>query len=200
MILRNSAARRPKGEGEAPMDNTISSRTDVVAVQTQPRPTATPVRVQFADVLSGGAQALVRGAQAAVSVLPGAPLAAVAVRGGSLGFPTSATSGLAGVAGLGGVRSVASAVTVGAPEGPGGATGAASLANVAGMSTGVGGATSGGTADGGLESTMAQSEQMNLYYLQVQEEVNAQNRTYTALSNVLEVEHSTAKSAIGNIH
>ena len=40
---------------------------------------------------------------------------------------------------------------------------------------------------------MAQSEQMNLYYLQVQEEVNAQNRTYTALSNVLEVEHSTGE-------
>jgi hypothetical protein len=197
MISRNFAARRPKGEGEAPMDNTITSRADVVAVQTQPRPTATPVRVQFADVLSGGAQALVRGAQAAVSVLPGAPLAAVAVRGGSLGFPTSATPGLAG---LGSGRSVASAVTVGTPEGPGGATGATSLANVAGMSTGVGGATAGGTADGGLESTMAQSEQMNLYYLQVQEEVNAQNRTYTALSNVLEVEHSTAKSAIGNIH
>jgi hypothetical protein len=30
--------------------------------------------------------------------------------------------------------------------------------------------------------------------------VNAQNRTFTALSNVLEVEHNTAKSAIGNIH
>ena len=197
MISRNFAARRPKGEGEAPMDNTITSRADVVAVQTQPRPTATPVRVQFADVLSGGAQALVRGAQAAVSVLPGAPLAAVAVRGGSLGVPTSPTSGLPG---LGTGRSIASAVTVGTPEGPGGATGAAGLANVAGMTAGVGGASSGSTSDGGLESTMAQSEQMNLYYLQVQEEVNAQNRTYTALSNVLEVEHSTAKSAIGNIH
>jgi hypothetical protein len=175
------------------MDTTIS-RADVVAVQTQPRPTATPVRVQFADVLSGGAQALVRGAQAAVSVLPGSPLAAVAVRGGSLGFPTGTT----GLAGLGGGRSIASAVTVVTPEGPGGATGAGSLASVAGTS--LAGASSGGASDGGLESTMAQSEQMNLYYLQVQEEVNAQNRTYTALSNVLEVEHSTAKSAIGNIH
>ena len=47
---------------------------------------------------------------------------------------------------------------------------------------------------------MAQAQQQNLYYLQVQEEVNAQNRTFTALSNVLEVEHSTAKAAIGNIH
>ncbi len=184
------------------MDNTISvsttSRADVVAVQTQPRPTATPVRVQFADVLAGGAQALVRGAQAAVSVIPGAPLAAVAVRGGG----SSAAGGA--LSGLGGLRSVASSVTVGTPEGPGGTTAGAglgaSLVGVGGTSAGVGGASTGSTSDGGLESTMAQSEQMNLYYLQVQEEVNAQNRTYTALSNVLEVEHSTAKSAIGNIH
>jgi hypothetical protein len=63
------------------------------------------------------------------------------------------------------------------------------------------GAGAGGTGtDGGLESSMAQSQALNLYYLQVQEEVNAQNRTFTALSNVLEVEHNTAKSAIGNIH
>jgi hypothetical protein len=41
---------------------------------------------------------------------------------------------------------------------------------------------------------------MNLYYLQVQQEVNDQNRTFTALSNCLEVENNTAKSAISNIH
>lgn len=176
------------------MDSRISTRADVVAVQTQPRPTATPVRVQFADVLAGGAQALVRGAQAAVNAIPGVPLAALAVRGGGPASPGAALSG------LGGTRSVASAVTVGtAPEGPGG-TSTSGLAGVGGMSVGLGGTAAGTSSDGGLESTMAQSEQMNLYYLQVQEEVNAQNRTYTALSNVLEVEHSTAKSAIGNIH
>jgi hypothetical protein len=157
------------------MDNRISARADVVAVQTQPRPTATPVRVQFADVLAGGAQALVRGAQAAVSAIPGVPLAAVAVRGGSPAVAVAAT-----------------------PEGPGG-TSPAGVVGVGPTGLGVGGAP-GGASDGGLESTMAQSEQMNLYYLQVQEEVNAQNRTYMALSNVLEVEHSTAKSAISNIH
>jgi hypothetical protein len=179
------------------MDNRIS-RADVVAVQTQPRPTATPVRVQFADVLAGGAQALVRGAQAAVSAIPGAPLAAVAVRGGGTTMAVGATG--TGLSGLGSFRSVASAVTVGTPEGPGGATGGTGLAGVGAMGVGPGGASTGTPSDGGIESTMAQSEQMNLYYLQVQEEVNAQNRTYTALSNVLEVEHSTAKSAIGNIH
>jgi hypothetical protein len=178
------------------MDNRISSRADVVTTQTQPRPTATPARVQFVDVLSGGAQALVRGAQAAMNAIPGTPLAAVAVRGSGSASSVNPSSGLAA---LGSSRSVASAVAVSTPEGPGGVPGAGGLVNVGGMSIGLGG-TGAVTSDGGLESTMAQAEQMNLYYLQVQEEVNAQNRTYTALSNVLEVEHSTAKSAIGNIH
>jgi hypothetical protein len=121
-----------------------------------------------------------------MTFLPGAPLAAVAIRPG--GPPSTAASFT-----LGGPSSVAS-VSVGAmPEGPGGSTVAG---GVPGLSTG----TTGSPSDGGLQSTMAQSEQMNLYYLQVQEQVNAQNRTYTALSNVLEVEHSTAKSAISNIH
>jgi hypothetical protein len=182
------------------MDNSIPPyRADVVSVQTSRRPTPTPARVQFSDLLAGGAQALVRGAQAAVSVLPGSPLAAVAVRGGGSG--TSASGALD----LSSAGSSASLVSVGAtPEGPGGSAGVG--ATVGGVSLGVGAA--GGTAssgasstsDGGLESSMAQAQQENLYYLQIQEEVNAQNRTFTALSNVLEVEHSTAKSAIGNIH
>ena len=57
-----------------------------------------------------------------------------------------------------------------------------------------------GTNDPSIASTLAQDQEMNLYYLQVQEQVNAQNRTYSALSNVIEVEHNTAKTAIGNIH
>jgi hypothetical protein len=81
------------------------------------------------------------------------------------------------------------------PEGPGG------IASPGDVSLGTGAGDSGGAGAGGaLESSMAQAQAMNLYYLQVQEEVNAQNRTFTALSNVLEVEHNTAKSAIGNIH
>lgn len=68
-----------------------------------------------------------------------------------------------------------------------------------GLSTGSG--TSGSATDGtNLEGTLAQDQQLNMYYLQVQEQVNAQNRTFTALTNVLEVEHSTAKAAITNIH
>ena len=171
------------------MDNVIAPvRPDVVSISTAPRPTPTPVRVQFSEVLAGSARALVRGAQAAVRSLPGAPLMAVAVRGGS-SVATSASVT------LGGSSAFSAPLGAAPPEGPGGAA----LAGVAVAGVGPG-AGSGGAVDGGLESSMAQAQQMNLYYLQVQEQVNAQNRTFTALSNVLEVEHNTAKSAIGNIH
>jgi hypothetical protein len=159
---------------------------NMVAVPTAPRPTPTPVRVQFSDVLASGARALVRGAQAAASILPGAPIAAMALRGGATGW--AATGGVPHLSATG---STVSAATVGTtPEGPGGTPAAP---------TGTTGA-SGAPTDDGIQSSMAQSEQMNLYYLQIQEEVNSQNRTFTALSNVLEVENNTAKSAIGNIH
>jgi hypothetical protein len=45
-----------------------------------------------------------------------------------------------------------------------------------------------------------QSQQMNRYFIQVQQEVDAQNRTFTTLSNVLKTENDTVKNAIGNIH
>jgi len=164
------------------MDNTIPTvRPDVVALETTPRPTATPVRVQFSEVLAGGARALVQGAQAAVRALPGAPVVAAAVRGGSLG--ASLPAGAPGAA----------------PEGPSAGRLAAGVPAAAAMLPAGGGAAA-GLADGSIEGSLAQSQQMNLYYLQIQQQVNDDNRTFTLLSNVLEVEHNTAKSAIGNIH
>ena len=62
------------------------------------------------------------------------------------------------------------------------------------------GLTQGGYGEGGnLESSLQQSQEMNLYYLQIQEAVNAQNRSFSTLSNVLKAEHDTVKTAIGNI-
>jgi hypothetical protein len=162
-------------------------RPDVVGVQTSPRPTAPPSTVSFAEVMAGGARALVQGAQAAVRALPGSPLVAVALRGGSGGSTTSAFGGSPSIVSLASVP-----VT---PEGPGGTSGSGVAS-----ATGAGSSSSEAASDASLQASMAQSQQMNLYYLQVQEQVNAQNRTFTALSNVLEVEHSTAKAAITNIH
>ena len=51
----------------------------------------------------------------------------------------------------------------------------------------------------GLDGSLQQSQDMNLYYLQVQEQVNQQNRSFTTISNVMKAQHDTVKNAIGNI-
>lgn len=182
----------------------IAARPDVTVATSQPRVTPTPARGAFKQVL---AQSLVRGAETAMRMLPGGPLMAVAIRGGgaqgsALGVPMT---------GIGApVRSG------GAPEGPGGAAlrpvsvgaavpplgvGAAGMLAAGGgggAGTAAGGAQA-GAEGGGLEASLQQSQDMNLYYLQIQETVNAQNRSFTALSNVLKAEHDTVKTAIGNI-
>lgn len=178
---------------------TISSRPDVTVATTTARVTPTPDRGAFKRVL---AQSLVRGAETAMKVLPGGPLMAVAVRGGggpgAFGVPMTGTGSPLRSGG-------------GAPEGPGGAAtrggalgGAVQSVGGAALASATGGAAPGGTAaagaeGGGLESSLQQSQEMNLYYLQIQEAVNAQNRSFTALSNVLKAEHDTVKTAIGNI-
>lgn len=160
----------------------ISARPDVAVATTTPRVTPTPPRTHFKEVLSSS---LVRSAEAAMRVLPGSPLMALAVRGGagpapSIGVPMAGTS----------TRSLGLS-----PEGPGGNPVRTSL-GVAGANAAASGATGEGS---GLEASLAQNQELNLYYLQIQEQVNAQNRSFTALSNVLKAEHETVKTAIGNI-
>lgn len=145
---------------------TLSARPDVAYATTAPRVTPTPPRAgKFAEVLTSS---VVRSAETAMRSLPGAPLMAVAVRGGS--GPAVPLSG--------------PAQAMARPEGPA-----------------VTGTTMGGMPGeaAGVESSLAQSQDMNLYYLQIQEQVNAQNRSFTALSNVLKAQHETVKTAIGNI-
>ena len=174
------------------MDTRIANaaRTDVMMIESAPRPTPTPTRVSFGQVLAAGVGGIVQGAELAASRLPGSPITATAVRGGM----TTMSTPLANVGGL--------AVDATA-EGPGGmaagtgVVGGSSILGAAGVAgLGASSADPGGTID----SSLQQSAQMNLYYLEVQQQVDAQNRTFTALSNVLKTEHDSAKSAIGNIH
>lgn len=162
----------------------VTARPDVTVATSAPRVTPTQPRTQFKEVLT---KSLVRSAEAAVRVLPGSPLMAVAVRNGAgptpgIGVPMSG-SGARAAEGPGANASLgsSSAAAVNGALGGGSATGAA------------------GGQDGGLEASLQQSQEMNLYYLQIQEAVNAQNRSFTALSNVLKAEHDTVKTAIGNI-
>jgi hypothetical protein len=158
---------------------TLPSRPDVSFTATAPRVTPTPPRAsRFGEVLSN---TVVRSAESAMKMLPGAPVMAVAVRsasgGGSLNVPMTA-----------------------GPEGPSTTLlqGARGTVPTPMNTTGLPATTTAGTP-GNIESSLQQSQEMNLYFLQIQEAVNAQNRSFTTLSNVMKAEHETVKTAIGNI-
>jgi hypothetical protein len=190
------------------MDSSIPSgpgvRPDVVTAETAPRPTARTVGAPFSEVLAGGARAFVRGATVAARAIPGSPLMAVAVRNGpvttTMPVSTALPEGPGAVSGYTGPIGLGSGVVSGGGMGAAVGVGAANPANIGALGGGVAASSGASTGDGSLDSVMAQDQEMNLYYLQIQEQVNAQNRTYSALSNVIEVEHNTAKTAIGNIH
>lgn len=158
------------------MDTRINpggSRTDVISTSTASRVTPR-AGAPFREMVSRGTGAIVRGAEAAVTSLPGAPIVAAAVRGG----PSSGT-GTPGSRFDGSSRIGASPGTAENPLGSA-ALGAS-------------------TESPSVEQALAQSQDFNLYFLQLQEQMAAENRAYSAMSNVLKARHDTVKNAIGNI-
>jgi hypothetical protein len=170
------------------MSNAIPPvRSDVVTVTSAARPTPSPVRVSFGDILAKGASSLVQGAEAAMDVLPGGPLVAAALRG-STGISNTSTPMMS--SGLGSHPSTATA------EGPS-AIGGSSVGGGFGTATGTGTTGTGGAPS--MDQSLQQSQEMNLYFLQIQQEVNQQSQTFTTLSNVMKSEADTIKNAIGNL-
>jgi hypothetical protein len=54
-------------------------------------------------------------------------------------------------------------------------------------------------AGSSADALLSRNADQNLYYLRLQEQISAESRSYTALSNVLKARHDTIKNAIGNI-
>ena len=90
---------------------------------------------------------------------------------------------------------LAAAVRPGAP-GPIGAGYSGSMQRAEGPS---GTAAEAPAGQSGIEGTLSQNADMNLYYLELQERISAESRSYSALSNVLKARHDTVKNAIGNL-
>ncbi len=156
--------------------------TGVYPTTTAPRVTPPPAQ-PFQQVMYAGSAAIVSGAEAAVTHLPGGGVLAAAMRPGasSAAFPLSSPVG-------------SGALT--RPEGP---TGTAGVSG-SGLGTSTGG-TSGvaGAGDPSIEQVMSQDADQNMYYLKLQEQMSAESRSYSAISNVLKARHDTMKNAIGNI-
>ncbi len=153
---------------------------DVVATATAPRVTPSPTR-PFQQVMSAGSSAIVSGAEAAMAHLPGGSILAAAMR------PTGSLSTL----------SNASALSATGPTG----TAVAPAAGTGIANTGLASTSATGTASGDptMDQMMSQDADQNLYYLQLQEQMSQESRSYSAVSNVLKARHDTMKNAIGNI-
>jgi len=145
----------------------------VTTTPIQPRTTAQPTR-PFQQVMGAGAGAIVGGAEAAVRRLPGGPILAAAFRPG--GGPTSGVPASA-VATTPEGTALAATHSGGAPESP---------------------ENPGSGDDPNVEGMLDENADKNLYYIALQERISAENRMYTAYSNVLRVRHETMKNAIGN--
>jgi hypothetical protein len=153
--------------------------TGVSATPSAARVTA-PAAQPFKAVMSAGASAILSGAEQAVTRLPGGPILAAAFRPNAadvgspvVGAPAAVGSGTAGVGSL-------------TPEGTAGTAGLGSGAPAA-------------AENGGVEAALNQSANQNLYFIEIQERISAESRSYSAISNVLKARHDTVKNAIGNI-
>jgi hypothetical protein len=147
---------------------------------------ATPKGATFGTVLAA-ANPILKGAEAVAEVLPGGPLIAAAIKAPA----AMAKSG----AGAMPMSSFTSSAGGGATMTPSTSIGT-SLGTGAAATGGVGGAPA---EQGNIESVLQDSQAFNLYYLQLQEEISAENRSYSTMSNVLKARHDTVKNAIGNI-
>jgi hypothetical protein len=165
---------------------TIAPSPNVAVVTSSARLTPTPPRAtKFGEVLANTA---VTSAESVMTTLPGGPMMALAVRGGAASVPLgTSTQGLT-TPGTG----VTGAASTSA-EGPatGGAAGTSGIPGVPG--------TGADPTNGGIEASLQQSQEMNLYMLNVQQQVQQQNQQFTTLSNCMKAQHDTVKTAIGNI-
>jgi len=141
----------------------------VTSGPTAGRTTPQPTR-PFNQVMGAGAGAVVSGAEAAVRRLPGGPILAAAFRPGvAQAHSSPAAPALTTPEGT-------PIAASGSPESPASAE----------------------AGDPGVEGMLDENANRNLYYIALQERISAENRLYTAYSNVLRVRHETMKNAIGN--
>jgi hypothetical protein len=170
-------------------DRSLAFENRVQIQPTRARQTDAPAS-PFRDVLAGGVSVLMSGAEIATHVLGTPTLAAAVQQAGA-----NATSALSGAGAAAGAMSglTSRGAVVGTPS---------TLATATPATTTPGLATS-GVSDASdmaqMEAMQRESQVFNLQLLDLQEQVQQENRHFTTISNVLRAKHDTAKAAVSNI-
>ena len=147
--------------------------TRVMAGASAARVTAPPGQ-PFQAVMNAGASAILSGAEQAVTRLPGGPILAAALRpaAGHVS-PAQLSGGAQGQLTPEGATATTTGAEAGSPSlaGPGSS----------------------------LEAALSEGANQNLFFIQLQERINAESRDYSTWSNILKARHDTVKNAIGNL-
>jgi len=176
------------------------SRSGSVQLNQSTTTPRTSARTDFGTQVRNGVAAGGGVAGSAIGVaapfVPGAAVVSAAVSGaagsvgGGGGFGGGGTAGGAGA--IGGVNVGADGIPVGgsflnAQQGAGGAAGGGSTGN------------SGMDMLNATKNMQEMAQSFNLQYLQLQEKMQAENRSFSTVSNVMKTKHDTAKSSISNV-
>lgn len=157
----------------SPMTTRISQDGPLSEVNVAPtahRVTPKPA-TPFKSVLQASTLAVLNGAESAARRLPGGEILAAAVRPGAAAAAPFVASGGAPAGAVGGPST--------SPTDP----------------TGAGG----GAGNGGIEDALARQSQDTMFYLNLQMQVQDENRYYTTMSNTMKARHDTVKNSIGNL-
>jgi hypothetical protein len=165
----------------------------------QSRARTTP-KTDFGSVmktgLSKGTDAVLSAGQLAAPYIPGGAIVSAAITsvGGLKSSQSAYGSGQAG-----GSNSTGLNVSGGA----GGAGGAGGMGGAGGAMDPIAARAQGGDAQAQMMVATRQMQEMNMsfnmQYLQLQQKMQADNRQFTMLSNIMKTKHDTAKNAINNV-
>ena len=184
------------------LEPTRLDRSDL-RLNTEVSTTRQTPKTDFGSVLSNGldktADALLGAGSAAAPFVPGGVVISSAISNlsaakNAASQSSALTSGGAGYAG-----------GTGSTGYSGGSSGSSGIGNVdnGGALPSAGVAAGGGDGFALLQATKSMQEQnqaFNLQYLQLQENMQADSRQYTAVSNIMKTKHDSAKNAINNLH
>jgi hypothetical protein len=181
------------------MDSKINSQDTGLRVQIDQARTRQAPRTDFGSVMSTGlsrsTDAVLNAGQLAAPFIPGGAVLSAAVTG--VGSLKSSASGLGNT---GSAAPNSTGMTVG--------TGVTGSISSSGGGSGYGSASGTGAlaSTGGPTDMMTAAKQMqelnmsfNMQYLTLQQKMQADNRQFTTLSNIMKTKHDTAKNAINNV-
>jgi hypothetical protein len=164
----------PTGRG-----GSIQLNTGSTSVRQSPR---TDFGTQMRNGIGAGAQTVGGAVGVAAPFVPGAAVVSAAVTGAGQGMSGGYNTGGAS----GGGFATAGDIPMGGP----------------GLNSNTGTKSTGNSQQDMINQTKGMQEMMasfNLQYLQLQEKMQQENRSFTSISNVMKTKHDTAKASINNV-